>query len=156
MTRACAQRPQWTALGAPALALAATLVALAAPAPARAAEAAEANWPALTPAKAEAVMRSALTHQFGVAWTRARGHRLDCSTPVHPERGGATQQTEVRRRCRFSWSQGRTRYEGFGLVWLGGSRTDGSRHWAAQFRCTERTGRHTHRVYGAGEAPFSG
>lgn len=114
------------------------------------------SWPALTPAKAKGIMRSALGHQFGAAWTRGRARRLDCSTAVHPQRGGGAQRTEIRRRCRFSWSFRRTTYRGTGLVWLGGRRPDGSRHWAAQYHGTERSGGHRKPFASAGEAPFGG
>lgn len=94
----------------------------------------------LSAAAAKRMMRTVLRREFGQAWTDSRDHRLDCSTAVHPERGGKAQETEIRRRCYFSWSYRRTRYHGHGLIWLSGRNPEGERHWAFQMTVDERRG----------------
>ncbi len=139
---------KWTA----AAILAATLL-LAAPQLAGAAEPPPGGWPRLSPEQATKLMRRTLAFEFATSWKQARGHELDCSTPVHPLRGGAVQQSEIRRRCYFGWRAGGTSYEGTGLVWLAGASADGSRHWTVQYHGVERSGKQARTFAQSGGPP---
>lgn len=94
----------------------------------------------LSAAAAKRMMRTVLGREFGRRWTASRDHRLDCSTAVHPERGGAAQESEIRRRCYFSWTFREVRYHGHGLIWLSGRNPEGERHWVFQMTVYERRG----------------
>lgn len=96
----------------------------------------------LIPAAAKRMMRTVLLREFGPAWSKGTGRRLDCSTAVHPQRGGGAQENEIRRRCDFSWRHHRIRFAGHGLIWLSGRDDEGSRHWVFQMTVYERKGDH--------------
>ncbi|HET9153088.1 MAG TPA: hypothetical protein VFN85_03120 [Solirubrobacterales bacterium] len=107
----------------------------------------------LTPAAAKWMMRAVLRREFGPAWSDGTGRRLDCSTAVHPQRGGAAQKNEIRRRCDFSWRHHGIRFAGHGLIWLSGRDAEGSRHWAFQMTVYERTGDHRGTFRQSGAVP---
>ncbi|MFN8216960.1 MAG: hypothetical protein U0R71_10225 [Solirubrobacterales bacterium] len=117
---------------------------VAATGPAAAGAAARAGTPTgtrLSAGDAVRMMRTVLVREFGDAWRDARGHRLSCPVAVHPRRGGAVQQSEIRRRCFFSWQADGTAYEGHGLIWSRQrNQPDTGREWLFQFFCTERRG----------------
>src|SRR3954447_1168650 len=48
----------------------------------------------LTPTAAKRMMRTVLQREFGRFWSDGTRRRLDCSTAVHPQRGGAAQKSE--------------------------------------------------------------
>ena len=108
-----------------------------------------------TAAAAKRMMRTVLQREFGPAWSDGSDRRLDCSTAVHPQRGGAAQKDEIRRRCDFSWGRHGVRFAGHGLIWLSGRNAEGSRHWVFQMTVYERMGDHRRvfRQSGSVQAP---
>jgi hypothetical protein len=87
--------------------------------------------PQLSGGRASKLMRTALLYRYPVSWRLARGHELACPVGFQARRGGATQEEEIRRRCRFSWSAKGFSYRGGGIVWLGGESAEG-RKWHFQ------------------------
>lgn len=125
------------------LATLATAVQLSPPALAGPTEPAQGEGTHLGAAAAKRMMRTVLGREFGRRWTESHDHRLDCSTAVHPEKGGAAQESEIRRRCYFSWTFQGVRYRGHGLIWLSGRDSEGERRWVFQMTVYERRGEET-------------
>jgi len=94
----------------------------------------------LSPAAAKRMMRTVLERELGQAWGDGSKRHLDCSTAVHPQKDGAAQKNEIRRRCYFSWRYRRARFHGHSLVWLSGRDAEGNRHPVFQMTVYERKG----------------